>query len=153
MTIAATEEQTQDILVEYDIAHPPSKVWRALTDAKLVAAWLMPNDLVPVVGHHFTFRAQPMPGWDGVCHCEVLEVKPEELLSYTWRGGVEEASKYGSRLDTVVTWTLTPTSSGGTLLRLVHSGFTPKNAYAFEAMSKGWRGKVGERIAEVIGAC
>ncbi len=49
-----------------------------------------------------------------------------------------------------MTWILTPTKSGGTLLRLEHTGFKPSNAYAYENMGKGWRGKVGERIAEVI---
>jgi uncharacterized protein YndB with AHSA1/START domain len=151
MTNQASTNDTQAIIVEYDLAHPPAKVWRALTDSKLVASWLMPNDLRPEVGHRFAFRVQPIPGWDGVCHCEVLEVRPNERLSYTWRGGSDDVpSGYGSPLDTVVTWTLTPTSSGGTLLRLVHSGFKPSNAYAFEMMGKGWRGKIAERITEVL---
>ena len=150
MTNSATKDDTQAIIVEYELVHPPEKVWRALTDSKLVASWLMPNDLRPEVGHRFTFRAKPIPGWDGVCHCEVLEVKPNERLSYTWRGGSDELSEYGSRLDTVVTWTLAPTSSGGTLLRLVHSGFEPRNAYAFEMMGKGWRGMVAKSIGDVI---
>jgi uncharacterized protein YndB with AHSA1/START domain len=150
MTNSATRDDTQAIIVEYELAHPPAKVWRALTDSKLVASWLMPNDLRPEVGHRFTFRANPVPGWDGVCHCEVLEVKPNERLSYTWRGGSGELTNYGSRLDTVVTWTLAPTTSGGTLLRLVHSGFKPSNAYAFEIMGKGWRNMISKSIAQVI---
>src|ERR1700750_2147458 len=117
----ATTEDTRSIIVEYDIPHAPSKVWRALTDSKLVASWLMPNDLRPVVGARFTFQAAPIPGvWDGVCHCEVLDVQPNERLSYTWQGGSESAQNYGHRLDTVVTWTLSPSGSGGTRLRLVH---------------------------------
>jgi uncharacterized protein YndB with AHSA1/START domain len=45
---------------------------------------------------------------------------------------------YGSRLDSLVTWTLTAVE-GGTRLRLVHSGFrSPENDFAFEAMSGGW---------------
>mgnify|MGYP002138872653 CR=1 FL=1 len=47
------------------------------------------------------------------------------------------AGYYGGKLDTVVTWTLSPTASGGTKLRLEHSGFTAKNAFAFENMGKG----------------
>jgi uncharacterized protein YndB with AHSA1/START domain len=149
MTNPATKDDTQSITVEYELAHPPAKVWRALTDSKLVESWLMPNDLVPVVGHRFTFRARPIPGWDGICHCEVLEVKPDERLSYTWRGGSDDLP-HRSRLDTVVTWTLTPTASGGTLLKLVHSGFKSSDAYAFEMMGNGWRGKIAERIVEVV---
>ena len=63
MTQAAA---TRSIVVQYDLAHPPAKVWRALTESKLVGSWLMENDLQPTVGHRFTFRAQPVPGWDGV---------------------------------------------------------------------------------------
>ncbi len=76
--------------------------------------------------------------WDGVIRCEVLEVVPNERLAYAWKGGDEGNVGYGSRLDTVVTWTLTKVDSG-TRLRLVHSGFvTPKNDSAFKSMSGGW---------------
>lgn len=134
----------RSIHVEYDLPHPPSKVWRALTESRLLAAWLMPNDIRPVVGHRFTFKTQPMPGWDGIVHCEVLEVESQKLLRYSWRGGAE-----GSRLESVVSWTLTPTPPG-TKLVLEHAGFLPRNALAFDAMSSGWRGKMVGRLKEVL---
>jgi hypothetical protein len=40
--------------------------------------------------------------------------------------------------------------SGGTRLSLEHAGFGPVNGFAFDAMDKGWRGKVGARLTEVI---
>jgi len=146
--MSAIREAGQDaksICVDYDLPHPPSKVWRALTEADLLSGWLMVNDIRPVVGHAFTFKAQPMPGWDGVVHCQVLEVVPHSRLSYSWQGGAET-----SRLDSVVTWTLTPTPAGGTRLSLEHSGFLPVNAFAFEAMNMGWLGRWGERVKEVL---
>jgi uncharacterized protein YndB with AHSA1/START domain len=136
---------TQTIAVEYDLPHPPEKVWRALTEAQLLARWLMVNDLRPVVGYRFTFKAQPMPGWDGVVHCEVLEVEPPRRIRYSWRGGSDQIS----RLDTVVTWTLTATAAG-TRLALEHSGFLPANAFAFDTMGKGWRTKVPEALRGVL---
>lgn len=142
--------ETQSIVVKYELAQAPEKVWRALTEPKLLAAWLMDNDIAPVVGHRFQFRAQPVPGWDGVVDCEVLEVVPFERLSYSWRGGSDQLEGYGGKLDTVVTWTLEKSASGGTLLELNHSGFTPKNALAFENLGKGWRGKLAERIERVL---
>jgi len=38
----------------------------------------MPNDFKPVVGHAFTFRTEPVSqhGFDGVVHCEVLDLEP-----------------------------------------------------------------------------
>jgi len=64
MTEAATS--LRSIVVERLIAHPPQKIWRALTDSALVAEWLMKNDFAPVVGHRFNFRAQPSAYWNGV---------------------------------------------------------------------------------------
>ena len=134
------------IIVEYELPDSPKKVWRALTDAKLLEAWLMPNDIRPVVGHRFNFRAQPVPGWDGTVHCEILEVVPEQRLVYAWRGGSKKVDEYGHEIDTVVTWQLTPTSDGGTRLKLEHSGFDP-DSFAFKVMGQGWRGKVAEKIS------
>jgi hypothetical protein len=50
----------------------------------------------------------------------------------------------------VVTWTLTPTPSGGTRLALEHSGFLSANAFVFDGTSKGWRHMVGQRLGEVL---
>jgi uncharacterized protein YndB with AHSA1/START domain len=138
--------ETQSISLEYDLPHSPAKVWRALTEPELVAKWIMANDMQPLVGHSFTFRAEPMPWWDGIVHCEVLEMEPHKRLRYSWRSGPES-----SPLDTVVTWTLTPTPSGGTRLALEHSGFVPGNAFAFDGARQGWQRMVGERLGEVLG--
>ena len=105
----------------------------------------MANDMRPLVGQSFTFKAEPTPWWDGIAHCEVLEIELHKRLRYSWRSGPES-----SRLDTVVTWTLTPTPSGGTRLALEQSGFLPANAFAFDGASKGWRHMVGERLSEVL---
>ena len=65
--------ESQSIALEYDLPHPPAKVWRALTEPDLVAQWIMDNDMVANVGHNFTFRMEPTPWWDGIVKCEVLE--------------------------------------------------------------------------------
>jgi uncharacterized protein YndB with AHSA1/START domain len=135
---------TQSISLQYDLPHPPVKVWRALTEPELLAAWLMATDLPPLVGHSFTFKAPPTPWWDGIVRCEVLELDLHKRLRYSWRSGPES-----SGLDTVVTWTLTPTPTGGTRLALEHSGFLPAQASAFDGASKGWQRMVGE-LGEVL---
>ncbi len=120
-----------------------------LTQSELIANWLMPNDFEPVVGRRFTFRTTPWGKWDGVVHCEVLECDPPRRLSYSWVGGADENAEYGSKLESVVTWTLTPVE-GGTLLHMEHDGFGPGNAFAYEMMSGGWAkiaGKIGELAA------
>ena len=93
------------IEVDEFLPQPPGRVWQALTDSALLARWLMPNDFKPVVGHAFTFRTEPVPqhGFDGLVHCEVLDLEPPRLMRFSWRGG---------NLDTVVSWSLVPEGSG-----------------------------------------
>ena len=135
---APNQDATRDIVVEGVLPHAPERVWQALTSAELIGRWLMPNDFAPEVGRRFTFRTRPMGDWDGVVHCEVLELVPQRKLVYSWKGGSDRNTTYGSALDTVVTWTLTPVA-GGTHLRMVHAGFrSPENDVAFDAMSPGW---------------
>ena len=136
--------ETHAITVE----NAPERVWRTLTRSDLLAKWLMPNDFVPKVGHRFNFQTKPMGDWDGVVHCEVLVCDPPKLLRYSWKGGVDSNPAYGSRLDSDVTWTLTPVD-GGTHVRMVHDGFVfPGNRFAFDAMSPGW-GRILDTIARV----
>ncbi|HMH16333.1 MAG TPA: SRPBCC domain-containing protein [Edaphobacter sp.] len=137
----------ESIVVDYTLNEPPAQVWRALTQPALLAQWLMENDIQPIVGHKFNFRAKPMGDWNGVVNCEVLEVDEPNKLVYTWQGGSDEDSK---RLDTTVTWTLTPTPTGGTLLNLVHHGFQPDD-YAFQIMGQGWRNMItGEKMTRIL---
>lgn len=75
------------IRTEMFCRHPPDRVWRALTDPKALGTWLMPNDFVPELGHRFTFRTRPIPPYfDGIVHCEVIELDPPKSLAYTWGG-------------------------------------------------------------------
>jgi uncharacterized protein YndB with AHSA1/START domain len=148
MTAMAKQQAIRDIVVEDVLPHAPEIVWKTLTSGELISRWLMPNDFEPVVGKRFNFKTKPMGGWDGIVHCEVLEMMPNERLVYSWKGGSDDNHAYGSRLDSVVTWTLTPVE-GGTRLRLVHSGFrSPGNDFAFDAMSGGWA-KVAQGIGRI----
>jgi len=117
-----SNEATESIIVECDLADPPAKVWRALTEPGLLAAWLMPNDIRPEVGTRFTFQAQPDTGGDAI-ECEVLTAEPHRLLRYSWRSRDADRDALDRALDTVVTFVLTETATGGTHLHLVHDGF------------------------------
>jgi len=114
-------EATDSIIVECDLNDPPQKVWQALTVPELLAIWLMPNDIRPQVGARFTL--QEKPGADGEIECKVLRVEPNRLLSYSWRQDGGRRNAGGRALDSVVTFELAETASGGTHLRLIHSGF------------------------------
>jgi uncharacterized protein YndB with AHSA1/START domain len=137
------------IVVEKVLPYPAEKIWHMLTASELISKWLMPNDFATVVGHRFNFRTRPIGNFDGVVHCEVLACEPPRLLRYSWCGGSDVDPAKGSRLDTEVTWTLTPVA-GGTHVRMEHDGFMlQKDGFAYQAMQPGW-GRVLDRIAGLV---
>jgi len=153
MTDAAVTFETQEIVVEDVFPHAPETIWKVMTTGELIGRWLgmTPTGFEPVKGTRFTFQTTAAGLWDGVIHCEVLEARRNERLSFSWVGGDDgNNGRYGSRLDTIVTMTLTRVD-GGTKLHLVHSGFvTPRNELAFRNMSGGWK-KVVPRIGAMSG--
>lgn len=151
MNDAELKSDTQQIVVDEVFPHAPQTLWRTLTTGDLIGRWLMvPTGFAPVAGTRFTFQTRPAGAWDGVIHCEVLEVVANRRLVYAWRSGDAGNVGYGAPLDTIVTWTLSPVD-GGTRLRLVHSGFvTPRNDTAFHSMSAGWT-KVVQNVGSIAG--
>ncbi len=145
MTVTDTtpRAQTESISFEFDLAHSPEKVWRALTDPALLAEWLLPVigwKLEP--GAEFTFKTQAYPGWDGTVNCRFVEIEPYRKLKYTWTVPF---------LDTVVTFTLTPTESG-TRLSLLQSGFTSEQKRESGGARYGWKmmgGKLEDLLARI----
>jgi len=150
MTDAAFKTEIQNIVVEDVLPFAPEQIWGALTSGAMMARWMMePTGFEPVVGNRFTFKTSPAGAWDGFIRCEVLEVVPNQRFAYSWVGGHEDNTGYGSKLDTVVTWTLAPESEG-TRLRMVHSGFIrPTNDVAYTNMSGGW-GKCLDRLETAV---
>jgi len=145
MTLVDTtaKSQTEAIAFDVDLHHAPAKVWRALTDPALLSAWLLPAvgfKLEP--GAAFTFNAPPQPGWDGIVNCGVVDIEPQKKLTYRWVVG---------DLDTIVTFTLTPTASG-TRLVIVQSGFKPDQKNNWGGARYGWRmmgGKLEDLLARI----
>ena len=113
--------ETRTLVIEREMPHPPEKIWRALTEGALIEEWLMSNDFKPVVGHRFTFRATPVPNWNGVIECEVLAVEPNARLAYS-----------------------------GTHLRMEQSGFGPNQDANYKGANYGWQKFLGnlERVVE-----
>lgn len=93
----AGAEPRNCVVTECDLPQAPDKVWKALTVPKLLAAWL-PDAL----------------------NSEILAAEPNRSLSYRWPGREEDRDERGRTLESVVTFELTGTESGGTHLRVVH---------------------------------
>jgi uncharacterized protein YndB with AHSA1/START domain len=143
VTDTTAKSQTEAVSFELDLLHKPEKVWRALTDPVLLEQWLL-----PAIGHKleagaaFTLKAAPQPGWDGVVSCRFREIETHRKLSWSWVVG---------DIDTVVTFTLTPTTSG-TRLSMVQSGFRPNQKQNFGGARYGWNlmsAKLVELLAKV----
>jgi len=129
---------TLSVVIEKEMPYKPEKVWRALTQPHLIAEWLMKNDFEPRVGHKF--QLDPKPQWDGIIDCEVLEIEANKKLTYSW-------GTLG--LNTLVTFTLTPTKNG-VMLRVEQSGFSPDRPQNYQGAKYGWQNFLGklERVAE-----
>lgn len=121
MTAAAAETRT--LVVEREFAHPPERLWRALTQSDLLAEWIMPNDFRAEVGERFEMAAE----W-GKVEGEVLAIEPLRSLSYCWNG---------PGLQSVVRWTLEATT-GGTRLRMEQTGFRLEEKMAYYGARAGW---------------
>jgi uncharacterized protein YndB with AHSA1/START domain len=116
--------ELRTVVVEREIAFPPEKIWRALTQPHLIEEWLkMKPDFAATVDQPYKMTAD----W-GAVEGKVLEAEPHTSLSYTW-------SAFG--LESVVTYTLTPTPKG-TLLRVEQAGFPTTMEYAYVGAQQAW---------------
>ncbi len=90
------------------------QVWAALTTKEALSEWLMHTDFELEVGRKFKFHGKPEGGWRGYMECTVLEFVENKYLKIDWLGMPEHDLQ-------IVEFFLTDTT-GGTELRLVHSG-------------------------------
>jgi uncharacterized protein YndB with AHSA1/START domain len=102
-----------EVRLEIELAHPPERVWRALTDAALLGEWFMPTDLAPEEGGRFTLEPGTLAGFLGRISGELTELERPRRLVMLWQG---------EKLHTRVVWELTATGEG-CQLQIVQSGF------------------------------
>jgi uncharacterized protein YndB with AHSA1/START domain len=144
-TAPARGTSMSDIRIVRDYPHPPSKVWRALTDPALMALWMMrPEGFAPTVGTKFKLVAKPQPGWRGFVECEVLEAREASILRYSWVGDE-------SRPPMEVTYRL-EAAAGGTRLVFEHTGFKGFGGFILAKlmMGPGWKKMLGVRVPAVL---
>jgi uncharacterized protein YndB with AHSA1/START domain len=126
-----------------EIAHPPAKVWAALTTAEGLGTWFgnaATIDLRPGGAARMTWTS------GDTASMRIERVEEPTVFGFTW--GI-----YGLPDDdprrTYVEFTLTPTGSG-TRLTVVESGFAqlPDDSYrkAFGANTDGWTSELGELV-------
>jgi uncharacterized protein YndB with AHSA1/START domain len=107
----------QAVKLDVFYPHPPERVWKALTDRRALATWMMESDFEPYLGNKFQFRrnGKDLTTLEMLIECEVVELDEPKRLAYTWR---ESSSSQPS----LVIWTLTSVK-GGTQLQLIHQEY------------------------------
>jgi uncharacterized protein YndB with AHSA1/START domain len=94
-----------DIHITRVYPYSPEQVWRAVTDPGLVPRWTAtgrggtPEGFAPEVGNRFRFVGKPVPGWDGIVYCEVLEVDPPAFLRYSWSDSGGTSTEVSYRIE------------------------------------------------------
>lgn len=105
------KQTVSDAMVfECELPEPRDKVWRALTQKELLAAWLVPNDIRPEVGAKF--QLEP------ATECEILQADPGRTLRWRQREPADACF-----VESVVSFELADLPGGGTHLRVVHDQF------------------------------
>jgi uncharacterized protein YndB with AHSA1/START domain len=137
----------REIKNEWIYEQSPNEVWEYLTQAELIALWLMPNNFKAILGYEFQFQTKPIPSLDldGTFHCMVLEIIPFQKLVYSWKGG---SGNDIFTLETVVEWTLEPYDKG-TKLTLRHAGFKTANFAIFTGMTDGWQKNIQKMFTHI----
>lgn len=124
-----------------ELAHPPAKVWAALTTPEGLAAWFGDKatiDLRPGGAAQMTFRS-------GVTVDMRLErIEEPEVFGFTWR--LPDLPENDPR-RTYVEFTLEAVG-GGTRLRVVETGFAQlpddSRRTTYESHAEGWASELGE---------
>ena len=120
----AQAHPADSLVFECDFEEPPEKVWRALTEPRLLEKWLTMND----PSSAGATEGQPAPPEPQratrASEYEILTAEPHRFVRYRWRdreSGPRDADR--REVLSIVTVELVPDVKGGTHLRLTHGEF------------------------------
>src|SRR5689334_8705140 len=114
---------TDRIEKEIRLSAPVSRVWRAVSDAQEFARWFGFELAGQFVEGARILARVTHPGYEHVkVELSIEKVVPERLIAWRWHPNAVEARDYSHEPTTLVTFELSAVP-GGTLLRVVESGF------------------------------
>ena len=120
----AMPESPDSLVFECEFDESPEKVWRALTEPRLLEAWLTtkePSQSGSRAAAEGPSAGRPRPP---AADYELLSAEPHRRLRYRWRDRDSKADDSGSsEVHSIVTFELAPGRAGGTHLRLTHGEF------------------------------
>ncbi|WP_028545663.1 SRPBCC family protein [Paenibacillus taiwanensis] len=137
------EKSLPDIVKTIILQAPILKVWDAVATSTNIAAWFMPNDFEPVLGHPFSIHSPY-----GVSPCKVTVIDPPYKLEFTWGP------------DWIITFQLKEGADGTTEFTLTHGGWKENihteagmsHAEVRNRMDNGWESAVLPRLRELVEA-
>ena len=147
---------TDQIRKQLHLNAPPSRVWRAITDADQFGAWFRVKLESPFVAGQPSSGQITYPGWEHVRFTLVVEaIEPETRFAYRWHPyAVDMTKDYSTEPMTLVEFLL-EAQDGGTLVTVVESGFDrlppDRLAEAYRMNERGWAEQL-ENIGTHIGA-
>lgn len=123
---------------------PRGRVWRALTDHAEFGAWFRVKLDQPFAPGQPSTGHITHPGYEQVKWTATVErIEPQKLFSFRWRPyAIDPKVDYSHEPTTLIEFTLEDAPGGGTLLKVVESGFDKVPAHrrgeAFRMNSRGW---------------
>ena len=135
---------------------PQPRVWRALTDAEEFGAWFRVKLEGPFVPGGLTKGKLTYPGYEHLTmEVEVERMEAEALFSFRWHPyAIDPKVDYSGEPSTLVEFRL-EAAEGGTLLKVVESGFDqlPANRReeAFRMNDRGWAQQLGNLQQHLAG--
>jgi uncharacterized protein YndB with AHSA1/START domain len=160
VTTTTTTTSSSDRIEEQVLLQAPrARVWRALTTADELGAWFGAK----LAGQTIAPGAQvvgpiAMPGYEHIMFdVTIEEMVPERRFAWRWHPhAIDAAIDYSAEPRTLVTFTLEDAPEGGTLLRVVETGFDAlpdaRRTSAFQSNSGGWRGQLQKRLPAYLAA-
>jgi uncharacterized protein YndB with AHSA1/START domain len=137
-----------------ELKAPVARVWRALTDHREFGSWFRVRLDGPFVAGQVSRGQITYPGYEHVrWEATVQKMEPERLFSFTWHPYAVDPRDYSDEPPTLVEFTLEPIA-GGTLLRVVESGFDKipekRRFEAFRMNEGGWSEQM-KNVARHVG--
>jgi uncharacterized protein YndB with AHSA1/START domain len=139
MTMTSTDRIEKQI----HLCAPQSRVWKALTDFREFGEWFRVSLESPFRPGQWSKGNITWPGYEHVrMEVQVERMDPEDLFSFRWHPyAIDPKVDYSGEPTTLVEFRLEP-AEGGTLLKVVESGFDQLPAHrrdeAFRMNDGGW---------------
>ena len=126
-----------------EIAAPPERVWRALTDPRELSAWFQVTIDGEIRAGNEVWMTSTHKGYEGQRFAvEFVELTPPRRMVWRWHpGAVDPAVDYSREARTTVTFTL-EVAGRGTRLSMAETGFDEitlaRRAAVYKDNNQGW---------------